>query len=151
MSKTFQIQLLRDTAIAPTRANRGPQGDVGYDLHLDLGAVDRSITLGPLERRLANTGVALAPPAGSFVFLADRSGLASKNGLTLLGRIVDPAYTGEIKAVLYNTSDSGGIELRHGDRIAQIIFLNYSTPEPYIVDELEKTNRGDGGFGSTGR
>ena len=107
--------------------------------------------IGPFETKLIGTGLAMALPKGTFLGIYARSGLATKQGLIPANctGIVDNDYRGEIKVALHN--DSNEIrEIKIGDRIAQGILQNYLPMNFLEVDELDSTERSEGGFGSTG-
>ncbi|OYO21989.1 deoxyuridine 5'-triphosphate nucleotidohydrolase [Enemella dayhoffiae] len=122
--------------------------DAGADL---VSAVD--VRLEPGERRLVGTGVALALPEGYAGFVHPRSGLAARHGLSIVNApgTVDAGYRGEIKVCLVNTDRSHAVELRRGDRIAQLVVQPVSRARFEVVDTLTESIRGDGGHGSTGR
>lgn len=132
---------------------------VGIDLRacLDLEETNH-ITILPGERSAVGSGIAIAPPEpknGSPAiagFVYSRSGLGAKHGLVVAQGVgvIDPDYRGEIIVWLLNTS-TNEIVLHQGDRMAQLVFLNYYQPMFNIVDELEATSRGAGGFGHTGK
>ena len=88
-------------------------------------------------------------PVGTYGRIAPRSGLASRDGIAVLGGVVDRTYTGEVKVVLLNTGDHT-VHIGVGDRIAQLVLEVIKTPEVCSVDKLDVTARGAGGFGSTG-
>ena len=124
-------------------------GSAGMDLKACL---NESITLKPLERALIPTGIAISLPGpkyGAFIFA--RSGLASKKGITLANcvGVVDSDYTGEIKVSLVNISNDE-YTINDGERIAQLVIIEVCKAEFLVVDELDQTDRGSGGFGSTG-
>ena len=120
---------------------------------MDLKAcLEESITLKPLERALIPTGIAISLPSpkyGAFIFA--RSGLASKKGITLANcvGVVDSDYTGEIKVALVNLSNEE-YTVTDGERIAQLVIMEVCKADFSVTEELEKTQRGSGGFGSTG-
>lgn len=120
---------------------------------LDLRAfISEKITLKPLERRLIPTGLFIEIPVGFEAQVRPRSGLAFKNGITVLNSpgTIDADYRGEIGVLLINLSnDSFTIET--GDRIAQLIFASVEQAEWISTETLSETDRGDGGFGSTGK
>lgn len=122
-------------------------GDAGMDL---LTAVD--VVLAPGERRVVGTGVAMAIPLGWVGLIHPRSGLAARHGLTMVNApgTIDAGYRGEIKLCLLNTDQHQPIELRRGDRAAQIVFQRVGWAQLVEVDELPESVRGEGGFGSTG-
>ncbi|MBQ4527889.1 MAG: dUTP diphosphatase [Clostridia bacterium] len=124
-------------------------GSAGMDLKACL---EESITLKPLERALIPTGIAISLPSpkyGAFIFA--RSGLASKKGITLANcvGVVDSDYTGEIKVALVNLSNEE-YTVTDGERIAQLVIMEVCKADFSVTEELEKTQRGSGGFGSTG-
>lgn len=125
------------------------KGSAGMDLKACL---DESIVLKPLERALVPTGIAISLPSpqyGAFIFA--RSGLASKKGITLANcvGVVDSDYTGEIKVSLVNLSNEE-YTINDGERIAQLVIIEVCKAEFSVVDKLDETDRGSGGFGSTG-
>ena len=121
-------------------------GDAGADL-----CSAEAVTIGPGGRALVATGISMAIPAGYGGFVLPRSGLAIRNGVTVLNApgLVDAGYRGELKVALIN---HGGepFEIAVGDRIAQLVIMAVVAPEYGSVDTLESTERGSGGFGSTG-
>lgn len=123
-------------------------GDAGADL---LTAED--FTLEPGERRLVPTGVALALPQGWVGLVHPRSGLAVRHGITVVNApgTVDAGYRGEIKVCLLNTDPSETVRFARGDRIAQLLLQKVEQAEFILVEDLETSDRGAGGFGSTGR
>ncbi|MBR3934357.1 MAG: dUTP diphosphatase [Clostridia bacterium] len=124
-------------------------GAAGMDL---TACLETSITLKPLERALIPTGIAISLPSEKYgAFLFARSGLASKHGITLANcvGVVDSDYTGEIKVALVNLSNNE-YTIENGERIAQMVIMEVAKANFTVVDELAKTERGSGGFGSTG-
>jgi dUTP pyrophosphatase len=118
---------------------------------LDLpAAVD--VRLEPGERALVPTGFAVAVPAGFVADVRPRSGLALQSGVTTLNSpgTIDADYRGEIRVLLVNLGRES-VELRRGERIAQLVLLPVATAEAVEVDDLDPTERGEGGFGHTGR
>ena len=103
----------------------------------------------PKSRCLISTGIKMQFPNNVYGRIAPRSGLALKNGIDVMAGVIDPDYTGEIKVLLYNTSDIK-FEVQKGDRIAQIIFEQFKYPNFNEVREITETSRSGGGFGSTG-
>ena len=128
----------------PTRAH---PGDAGGDL---CTSVD--VTLRPGERALVGTGIAVALPAGTVGLIHPRSGLAAKFGLSVVNTpgTVDAGYRGEIKVCLINHDTEHAVELRRGDRIAQLLVQRVELVDFVEVDELDDTARGSGGYGSSG-
>jgi dUTP pyrophosphatase len=122
-------------------------GDAG----LDLFAADTT-TLQPGERGLIPCGVAVAIPEGLVGLVHPRSGLAVDHGLTVLNApgTIDSGYRGELKVLLVNLGQDA-VEVRHGQRIAQLVLMPFSLVDVREVDRLDTTPRGSGGFGSTGR
>lgn len=122
-------------------------GDAGADL---LTTVD--LTLAPGERALVPTGIAVALPAGYVALVHPRSGLAAKHGLSIVNSpgTVDAGYRGEIKVMLINHDLREPIELRRGDRIAQLVIQRVERARFTEVGELPVSVRGSGGYGSTG-
>lgn len=121
------------------------------DAGLDLYAAEAA-TIEPGARALVPTGIALAIPAGYAGFVLPRSGLALRHGLTLLNTpgLIDAGYRGEVKVLLVN-HDRAAVTVARGDRIAQLVIQRVEPAELVEVDELPTTDRGAGGFGSTGR
>jgi dUTP diphosphatase len=122
-------------------------GDAGADL---VSAVD--IDLGPGERALLPTGVAIALPLGYAAFVHPRSGLAVRHGVTLVNApgTIDAGYRGQLQVVLLNTDRSEAIRVRRGDRIGQLVIQRVERAMFRPVEELPDSVRGSGGFGSTG-
>jgi dUTP diphosphatase len=140
-SKYLHFKKLHPEAILP---RRGSSSAAGLDLH----SIER-ITLGPKERIAARTGLAVAVPDGYYGRVAPRSGLATRHGLDVLAGVIDSDYRGEILCLLYNTGEEG-IELPAGTKICQLIIEQIITPSAVWVDQISATERGGGGFGSTG-
>lgn len=125
------------------------EGSAGMDLS---ACIDEDIVLAPMQRVLVPTGIAIKLPGSEYgAFLFARSGLATKKGITLANcvGVVDSDYTGEIKVGLINLSNEEFV-IKNGERIAQMVIMPVSTAKFTVVDELEQTERGAGGFGSTG-
>ena len=125
------------------------EGSAGMDL---IACIDEDIVLPTLGRALVPTGIAIeipGPEFGAFVFA--RSGLAIKKGITLANcvGVIDSDYTGEIKVGLINMSNEEFV-VTNGERIAQLVIMPVNQANLVVVDELDKTERGAGGFGSTG-
>ena len=137
------IQRLRDDAVVPSRAYAGDAG-------LDLSACER-VELGPGERALVGTGLAVAIPDGYAGFVQPRSGLAAKHGITIVNTpgLVDSGYRGELKVILHNTDASRPFVVEPGMRIAQLVVLEIPVVDPVQVDELPQSERGVRGFGSS--
>ena len=123
-------------------------GDAGLDLY---SAVD--CILRPSERRKVPTGIKIAIPEGCAGFIQPKSGLAIKNGLSLVNTpgLIDSGYRGEVCAILINLDLQKDIIIKRGDKICQLVIQRVENVEIEITDELENTSRGEGGFGSTGQ
>lgn len=137
----MKIKLDKD-AILPTRAH---DTDAGLDLYTREKKrlwAGQSVTI--------DTGVHIELPRGYFGKIESKSGLNVNHGIVCLGGVIDKGYTGSIVVKLYNEGTEGYLFLP-GDKIAQLIILPYLAPELEIVEELEDTDRGDAGFGSSGR
>ncbi len=121
------------------------------DAGLDLHAAER-VVIAPGARALVATGLAIALPAGFAGFVLPRSGLALTHGVTVLNApgLIDAGYRGELKVVLINHDRDVAVTLERGERIAQLVVQAVATVELVEVDELSATDRGTGGFGSTG-
>lgn len=128
-------------AIMPTRAH---ELDAGYDIYSREDAVIFQNASGTFD-----TGVHVEIPAGYVGFLKSKSGLNVKSGIQSEG-VIDAGYTGSICVKLYNHG-SQAVEIKKGQKISQLVLLPIITPELEQVDSLEETERGDGGFGSTGQ
>ncbi|HXF74296.1 MAG TPA: dUTP diphosphatase [Actinomycetota bacterium] len=128
----------------PARAH---PGDAGLDLR---SAVD--LEVGPGERALVPTGLAVAIPEGHAGLVLPRSGLASKHGLTMANApgLIDPGYRGEIVCAVVNLDREHAVRISRGDRIAQLVVVPAPQLEPVWAEELPSSARGEGGFGSTG-
>ena len=128
-------------AIAPTRAHP-------YDAGLDLYAMEDGY-IRCNQNCTFDTGVHIEIPEGSVGFIKSKSGLMVNHGITTDGTI-DAHYTGSIRVCLFNHGSSK-YEVKAGDKIAQLVIVPCMLPRLELVDSLEETDRGDGGFGSTGR
>lgn len=147
LSNTFMVNVkkLRDDAIIPTQ---GSKYAAGYDLY---AAIDTPITIKSGETVKIGTGLAFELPEGFFAGIFARSGLATKQGLrpaNCVG-VVDCDYRGEVIVAIHNDSNRDAV-IAPGDRIAQMILLPYQSMEFIEVSDLSETDRGDGGFGSSG-
>jgi dUTP pyrophosphatase len=124
------------------------QGDAGFDLHSRIDFV-----LQPGQRATIPTGLALAIPSGYAGLVLPRSGLAARQGIALVNApgLIDSGYRGEIAVVLLNTDREAPFYARRGDRIAQMVIQKVEEVRLIAVAELDQTERGPGGFGSTGK
>lgn len=138
------IKLLDPELPAPAYAK---PGDAGADLRSRI-----DFELEPGERALVPTGVAVALPEGYVGLVHPRSGLATKNGITIVNApgTVDSGYRGELMVTLLNTDKTKSFHVQRGDRIAQLIIQKYEHATFTVVDELDQTERGSSGFGSSG-
>ena len=137
------VKRLHDAATLPTRAYEGDAG-------LDLSACER-VELGPGERAVVSTGLAVAIPDGHAGFVQPRSGLATRHGIAVLNSpgLVDAGYRGELKVVLLNTARSERFVVEPGMRIAQLVVVPVALAEPREVIDLPGSERGERGFGSS--
>ena len=121
----------------------------GLDLKANL---DEPVILKPLQRQLISTGLFIELPAGFEAQIRPRSGLAFKNGITVLNSpgTIDADYRGELKVLLVNLSDTDFV-INDGERIAQMVIAKHEQIDWYVVSELKESKRGEGGFGSTGK
>lgn len=146
MTEGLQIDItLVDEGMAPpTYAHAS---DAGADL---CSAID--FTLEPFERRVVPTGIAIALPAGHAGFVHPRSGLSSRHGVTVVNApgTIDSGYRGEVKVPLINLDPKVPMRISRGDRIAQLIIREVRQADFRVVDSLDDSDRGAGGFGSTG-
>ncbi|BDH57143.1 dUTP diphosphatase [Tsukamurella sp. PLM1] len=141
-----QIPLLRLDEGLPLPQRAHP-GDAGVDLYSSI-----DVRLEPGARTLIPTGVALALPYGTVGLIHPRSGLAAKHGITVVNTpgTVDAGYRGEIKVCLLNTDREAAVEIKRGDRIAQLLVQRVELPDFKEVSFLDETDRGTGGYGSSG-
>jgi len=141
------VKKLYEDSQLPTK---GSEYAAGYDLYARI--TEGSLTIEPHTTVKVGTGVAMCPPVGMFGAIFARSGLATKQGLrpaNCVG-VCDYDYTGEYIVALHNDTDEAQT-INNGDRIAQVVFLPYLQDDGIVeVEELPETERGDGGFGSTG-
>lgn len=139
----FYFSSLNEKAIVPQRAT---SGSAGYD----LSACEEAI-VPPRSRMMIDTGIVVQFPSDHYARVAPRSGLTLKKGLDVGAGVIDSDFTSSIRVILFNHTDEPFV-VNIGDRIAQLIFIKISTPEVKFVDysELNKTERGTNGFGSTG-
>ena len=138
----IKIKKLNDAAKIPVRAN---ETDAGADL-----CSIESIVVPPLSRALIKTGISIEIPKNYYGRIAPRSGLAFKNGIDILAGVIDSSYRGEIGVILFNTDKDSVFVVNQGDRIAQLIIEAHYNMSFSENDNLTDTERGVGGFGSTG-
>jgi dUTP pyrophosphatase len=141
---TLRVVRLDPRAKLPTRAHRG---DAGLDLYaLEAAALE------PGERASIPTGIAVEIPPGQAGLVLPRSGLAARHGIALVNApgLIDAGFRGELRVLLLNTDRGGRFELAAGDRIAQLVLVRIEGPEVVEVQALAESERGPGGFGSSG-
>lgn len=143
----MRLQMMRLDPGLPSPSYAHP-GDAGLDL---VAAV--AVTLKPGQRALVPTGVAVAIPRGYAGFVMPRSGRALKDGLALVNSpgLIDSGYRGELKVVLVNFDSEEPIYIARGDKVAQLVVQRVENVELEVTDELPPSERGAGGFGSSGR
>jgi dUTP pyrophosphatase len=145
MGKTSEadlvVQILSPHARLPERHSTGAAG-------YDLSSV-HDVLIAPGSWGLVGTGIAIAVPAGTYGRIAPRSGLSTR-GVAVGAGVVDSDYRGEVKVLLVNHSATEELQVRRGDRVAQLILEAIVTPPVSVASELPGTSRGEAGFGSTG-
>jgi dUTP pyrophosphatase len=141
---TLKVRRLDARATLPTRAYPGDAG-------LDLCALEEGV-LAPGERASVRTGIAVEIPDGEAGLVLPRSGLASRHGIALVNApgLIDSGYRGEVRVLLLNTDRDAAFTIGAGDRIAQLVLVKVQTPAVEEVEELAVSERGAGGFGSSG-
>ncbi len=141
----IEVVKLRSDAVLPVYQTAGA---AGADLH---ACIDESITLQPLERRMIPTGLAMAIPEGYEVQIRARSGMSIKHGITMVNGIgtIDAVYRGEVGVLVINLSQDV-FTIEPGMRIAQMVVAKYDVAEWSVVESLPETERGAGGYGSSG-
>ncbi|MDQ6915098.1 MAG: dUTP diphosphatase [Actinomycetota bacterium] len=139
------VRRLSPEARLPTRSH---DDDAGYDLHAAEAA-----TVWAGQRASVGTGIAIELPAGHAALVLPRSGLAAKHGIALVNApgLIDAGYRGEVRVLLLNTDAEEHFEVAPGDRIAQLVVVAIAAPDVVEVDVLASSERGEGGFGSSGR
>jgi dUTP pyrophosphatase len=145
VAAALPFRLLSPRATLPTRAH---EGDAGLDLYAAEPA-----RIGPGERASVGTGVAVALPPGSAGLVVPRSGLAARHGIALVNApgVIDAGYRGELRVLLLNTDREESFPVAPGDRIAQLLVVRVDLLAPVAVAERDQSERGNGGFGSSGR
>lgn len=137
----LKIKRLHPDAVLPAYAKAGDAG-------LDLSTYE-DVTLVPDERKAVGTGLSFELDDGYVALMWGRSGLAVKNGIAVLGGVIDAGYRGEYKVILHNVSDQP-VVFAKGDRVAQLLIQKVERPEIVEVQEVSQSERGADGFGSTG-
>ncbi|KAF2739112.1 dUTP diphosphatase, partial [Polyplosphaeria fusca] len=139
--QSLQVQLLSLHAKAPTK---GSAFAAGHDLYSA-----RDVVIPARGRARVDTDISIAVPAGTYGRVAPRSGLAAKHGIDTMAGVIDADYRGQVGVILANLSEVD-FEVKVGDRVAQLIVEKIVMPEVVVVEKLEESVRGAGGFGSTG-
>jgi dUTP pyrophosphatase len=141
---SLRVTRLDPRATLPTRAYPGDAG-------LDLYAVEQTV-LAPGERASIPTGIAIEIPDGQAGLVLPRSGLAAKHGIAIVNApgLIDAGYRGELRVLLLNTDRARAFTIAPGDRIAQLVLVQVMLPEVAEVEQLAPSERGGGGFGSSG-
>jgi dUTP pyrophosphatase len=144
VSDSLRVRRLNPRATIPTRAYE-------HDAGLDLYAVEELI-LAPGERGSVGTGISVEIPVGQAGLVLPRSGLAHRHGIQLVNApgLIDSGYRGEVRVLLLNTDAHQAFEISAGDRIAQLVLVQVQTPAVVEAEELTGSERGPGGFGSSG-
>ncbi len=140
--RELKIKKISPNSVIPKYSHKG---DAGFDL-----ASAENYLLSPGNKIIVNTGLQMEIPDGYWGNIRDRSGLAAKKAIHVLAGVVDSHYRGEIKVVLINLGKEN-FEIKKGDRIAQMIITPYEDYEIEEVSDLSETERGESGFGSTGK
>ena len=144
MGDPLRVSRLNPRATIPTRA-------YAHDAGLDLYAAE-ALVLGPGERGSVGTGISVEIPPGQTGLVLPRSGLAHRHGIALVNApgLIDSGYRGELRVLLLNTDAQASFDISVGDRIAQLVLVRVETPEVVETDDLAASERGEGGFGSSG-
>lgn len=137
----IKVKKLRPDAIIPKYAHPGDAG-------MDFFSPDDYI-IPPKKRQLIKTGISLELPEGYVSIIKGKSGLALNKGIAILGGVIEYTYRGEYGVIALNTGDEE-IQIKKGDKIAQLLIMPIATAEMEETDKLSETSRGTGGFGSTG-
>ncbi len=142
---SIEFKKLNENAVTPTF---GTEFSAGADLY----SVEEEVVINPGETKFIGTGIATAIPVGTVGLIYARSGLACKKGLAPANKVgvIDSDYRGEIKVALHNHGNVAQTVLK-GERVAQMVITPYFSVDYVEVDVLNETERGEGGFGSTGR
>ncbi len=142
---TVPVRLLSPEARLPRRAY---DRDAAFDLH-----AAEDLVVEPLGRAVVGTGISLGLPPGLAALTLPRSGLAARHGLSLVNApgLIDPGYRGEVRLILSNTDAHDAFRVRVGDRVAQLLFIALPVVTLEPADALDGTDRGEQGFGSSGR
>lgn len=139
----MKVKRINKLAKLPKRANKTDAG-------LDLYSIEHLI-IKPQSRACVDTGIALELPHNTVGLIWPRSGMAVRGGIDVLAGVIDESYRGSVGVVLYNSDKHNDYVINCGDKIAQLIVQEVYFVEPEWADELDKTDRNDSGFGSTGK
>lgn len=142
----MRINYTRDPSAPKEPLARANATDAGIDIRAAEDALIK-----PLGRATVSTGLRLEIPDGYYGRVAPRSGLAHRHGIDVLAGVIDSGYRGEVKVVLHNTDKDDAFAVSAGDKIAQLIIERHYNPEFVEVEDLNSTDRGSGGFGSSGK
>jgi len=139
----IKIKILDKTLTVPKYAH---EGDAGLDLYSSIDCC-----LKPFERKLVTTGIKLSIPYGYAGFIQPKSGLSLKKGLSMANTpgLIDSGYRGEISVICINLDPENDIDIKKGDKICQLVIQKVEEAELKVVNDLDETKRGEGGFGST--
>jgi dUTP pyrophosphatase len=140
----LRVMKLRNDAVLPSRAHTG---DAGFDL-----SACEEITIGVGERAAVGTGIAVEIPIGHAGLVVPRSGLALRHGISMVNSpgVIDAGYRGEVRLLLLNTDNESAFTVEPGMRVAQLLVVPVADVELVETDEVTATDRGAGGFGSSG-
>lgn len=143
----MRVKKFTETAILPTRST---EGSAGYDLYVDI---DKEVDIPPNYTAMLHTNIAVEIPRGYFGAVYARSGLSTKKGLrpATCVSVIDSDYRGEIGLPIYNDDSEHFQTIQPHERVAQLVIQPYIAPDLEEVDELDETDRGESGFGSSGR
>jgi len=143
--KTIKIKILDRLIQVPKYAHAG---DAGLDLYSSINC-----ELRPFERKKIPTGIKISIPQGYAGFIQPRSGLAAKNGISIVNTpgLIDSGYRGEVCAILINLDPKNVFKVKKGDKICQLVIQKVEKFNLEITEDLDETSRGEGGFGSTGK
>ena len=143
--KTVKLKILDRSIPVPKYAHTG---DAGLDLYSSINC-----ELRPFERKKIPTGIKISIPKGYAGFIQPKSGLAIKNGISVVNTpgLIDSGYRGEVCAILINLDPKNTFKIKKGDKICQLVIHKVEEVKLEIVEDLGKTSRGEGGFGSTGK
>jgi dUTP pyrophosphatase len=138
---TLRVKRVHTDASLPSR---GSAHAAGYDL-----SCIQDFEIHPQKRELVQTGIAIQMPPGVYGRVAPRSGLTVRHGVHIGAGVIDSDYTGELKVAMFNLGDTS-VSFKRGDRVAQLILERHEIADVQEVNEFETSDRGEGGFGSTG-